>query len=543
MTDAARVDPRTPVLVGCGQITDTASAPSSQRSPSAFVAQAAHLAIADAFGARDRVTAWSADGSSAAPQATLAAIDARAAALAARLESIAVMRFFSESSPRFVQPFGRSRNPPRSVAGRLGANAVREFLYTEVGGNMPQYLINRQAQRIAQGELDAALIAGGELLRSAQVARRQGLELDWHEEPGGEPAAIGDTRLGWSDEEARHGLNAAIWFYPLIENAIRAGRASTPDAHLRSMARLFARFAQVARDNPLATRREGFDADTLARIDAANRYIAWPYPRLMNANAIVDQAAAVAILSTALADELGIAHDRRVYLHGCADAADTWVVSERTRLDRSPAIRGCASTALAMAGIGLDEVALFDLYSCFPSAVEVACLEIGLAEDDPRGLTVTGGLPYFGGPGNNYVTHSIAQMIDALRARPGAFGMVTGNGSYLTKHSAGIYSTRAPRGRFRREDPSALQAAIDAQPTVRVQTRPSGAAAVETYTVAFDGERPVRGTVFGRLPDGARFVANVPQDPALLAQMVERDQLGRTGTVQASAQSNVFTPH
>jgi len=543
MTDAARVDPRTPVLVGCGQITDTVSAPSSQRSPSAFVAQAARLALADAFGARDSAATTPPAGSPGGTPAGMVHADARAAALAARLESIAVMRFFSESSPRFVQPFGRSSNPPRSVAARLGAGAVREFLYTEVGGNMPQYLVNAYAQRIARGGLDAALIAGGELLRSAQLARRQGLALDWREDPGGEPEPVGDSRLGWSEEEARHGLNAAIWFYPLIENAIRAGRASTPDEHLRSMARLFARFARVARDNPLATRREGWTADALARIDAANRFIAWPYPRLMNANAIVDQAAAVAIVSTALADELGIAHGRRVYLHGCADAADTWVVSERTRLDRSPAIRGCASSALAMAGIGLAEVALFDLYSCFPSAVEVACLEIGLAEDDPRAPTVTGGLPYFGGPGNNYVTHSIAQMLDELRARPGAFGMVTGNGSYLTKHSAGIYSTRAPRAPFQREDPSLLQSGIDAQPTVRVQTQPSGPAVVETYTVAFDGERPARGTVFGRLPDGARFVANVPEDPALLAQMVERDQLGRAGTVEARARHNVFTPH
>ena len=517
MNTEPRPDPRTPVLVGCGQVTDTASQPTSQRSPSAFVAQAVRLALTDACG------------------------DA-AAALAGRLEAIAVMRFFSESSPRFVQPFGRSGNPPRSVAMRIGARAAREFAYTEVGGNMPQYLVNAYAERIAQGELDAALVCGGELLRTAQLARRQGLSLDWREDPGGEPLAVGDARLGWSDEEARHGLNAAIWFYPLIENAIRAGRGSGPDEHLRSMARLFARFAAVARDNPLATRRDGWDADALARIDAQNRYIAWPYPRLMNANAIVDQAAAVILTSTALADELAIPPARRVYLHGCADAADTWVVSERVRLDRSPAIRGCASGAMAMAGIGIGELALFDLYSCFPSAVEVACLEIGLAEDDPRGLTVTGGLPYFGGPGNNYVTHSIAQMVAQLRSRPGAFGMVTGNGSYLTKHSAGIYSTRPTRGPWRREDPARLQASLDAQSVVRVETRPAGQAVLETYTVAFDGERPARAIVFGRLPDGARFVANVPDDPALLAQMVEHDQLGRTGSVRATPEGNLFTP-
>lgn len=512
------IDPRTPVLVGCGQITDQTSPPSSARSPSAFVAEAVRLALDDARAS------------------------AGAQALAARLESIALMRFFSDSSPRFVQPHGRSSNPPKTVARLVGAQAAREFVYTEVGGNMPQYLVNESAERIAAGELDAALIAGGELLRSAQLAQRQGLTLDWNDDPGGEPLSKGDLRLGWSEEEARHGLRAAIWMYPLLENAVRAARGATPQAHLESMARLFARFAAVARDNPLATRREGFDAQTLARVDAKNRYISWPYPRLMNSNAFVDQSAAVIMVSTALADELGIPQPRRVYLHGCSDAADVWTLSERPELHRSPAIRGCSQLALSMAGITLDQVDAFDIYSCFPSAVEVACQEIGLAEDDPRGLTVTGGLPYFGGPGNNYVTHSIAQMMQVVRARPGSHGMVTGNGSYLTKHSAGIYSTRPVQGRWQREDPARLQAVMDAGPTVRVETAPSGAAVIETYTIAFTGESPSSGFVLGRLPNGDRFVATVPAQPALLAQMVAQDQLGRSGTVVAGPEGNVFTP-
>ena len=51
------------------------------------------------------------------------------------------------------------------------------------------------------------------------------------------------------------------------------------------------------------------------------------------------------------------------------------------------------------------------------------------------------GLPYHGGPGNNYSTHAIACMVERLRARPGASGVVTGVGWYLTKHSVGVYSS------------------------------------------------------------------------------------------------------
>jgi acetyl-CoA C-acetyltransferase len=263
----------------------------------------------------------------------------------------------------------------------------------------------------------------------------------------------------------------------------------------------------------------------------------------MNSNAFVDQAAAFIMTSVEQAQKLGIPQDRWVFLHGCADGADTWVVSERTTLHRSAAIRGCASRTLAMAGKTLEDIAFFDLYSCFPSAVQIGCREIGLAEDDPRGLTVTGGLPYFGGPGNNYVSHSIAEMMNRLRAAPGTFGLVTGNGSYVTKHSAGLYSTTPVAGAWKREDPHALQAELDALPSVPVNTNPEGASKIETYTVAFDKERPVKGFVFGRLSDtGQRFVANTPSDDATLQDLVTREQLGRPGTVRQEDGRNIFTP-
>jgi acetyl-CoA C-acetyltransferase len=111
----------------------------------------------------------------------------------------------------------------------------------------------------------------------------------------------------------------------------------------------------------------------------------------------VDQAAALIMTSVGEARGLGIPESKWVYLHGCADGHDHWHVSDRNDLHSSPAIRWGAKKAMEMAGKTLDDVQFFDLYSCFPSAVEIGCQEIGLAEDDPRGLTVTGGLAFFGG--------------------------------------------------------------------------------------------------------------------------------------------------
>ncbi len=513
------IDPRTPILVGAGQLTDTTGKPSSERSRVAFSAEAAKAALAD----------------------TGASIGADA--LGRKVDALAVMEFFSDISPRFASPYGRSSNPPRSVANRLGA-APRQLLYSHSGGNMPQYLVNRFAEEISRGETDLALVCGAELLRSTQNARRAGMKIDWNEDPGGgEPVRVGDSRFGFSEEEARHELRAAIHFYPLLENAIRGGLKRDVDSHMKAMGRLFERLAAVAKANPLATRREGYSAEALSTISDDNRWICFPYPRLMNANAIIDQAAAVLVTSVEKAREWGIPQDRWVFLHGCADGTDTWVVSERDKLDASPAIRGCARIALDMAGKKVADVDAFDLYSCFPSAVEVAMKEIGIPEDDTRPISVTGGLPFFGGPGNNYVTHSIAEMMNVVRRKPGSFGMVTANGNYLTKHSAGLYSTEPTKGSWRRQDPKVFQAELDAGPKRKVDPRPTGTGTIETYCVTYGKEAPERGYILGRLDaSGDRFVAMTPDEPAIVGDMLTKEQLGRKVTLSEAGGRNVFRP-
>jgi acetyl-CoA C-acetyltransferase len=175
--------------------------------------------------------------------------------------------------------------------------------------------------------------------------------------------------------------------------------------------------------------------------------------------------------------------------------------------------------------------------------VEIGCEEIGVAEDDPRGLTVTGGLPYFGGPGNNYVTHSISEMVRRLRAAPGSFGLVTANGNYVTKHSFGVYSTVPFAGPWRRESPGVLQAELDALPKAPFTAQPSGRARIETYTVMHGKSAPEFAVVLGRLDaTRERFLANAPADVATLTDLRDRESLGRGGTVHHHDGHNTFTP-
>ncbi len=506
---------RIPILVGCSQITQREADPTKALSPMDLTEAAARQATVNA-GAGD--------------------------ALLKALDTVLVIRSFSDTSWRFASPFGQSTNPPRTLSQRLGANDARRQIYSFPGGNMVQWSINRMFEMITRGELGTDLIAGGEALSTQKAAQRAGLALDWNEDPGGQPEMWGVETRGWNDVEDRHRMAGAIFAYPLFETALRYHKDRTVAEHGAKLGELFARFAAVAAENPLADRRNGFTAEQIATVGPNNPYIGFPYTKLMNANAFIDQSAALILTSAAKAKALGIPRDRWVYLHGCSDTYDHWFISDRKNYYTSPAMRVAGEEALAMADCGLEDIGAFDIYSCFPSAVQLACQELGLALDDPRGLTITGGLPYFGGPGNNYVTHSIAEMMNQVRAKPGMKGLVTSCGNYVTKEAVGIYSTDAPEKPFAPKDPATYQAALNADKGRVSIEAANGAAKIETYTVMHDRAGPSYAIIMAVLEDGSRCIANTREDPELLADLVANDYMGVRGTVAHSDRLNIFTP-
>ena len=510
------MDGRTPVLIGAGQFTYRGD-PAASPSPTALLKIVAERAAADAgIGA-----------------AGLKALDALA---------VAGFTIDAPGSTRGVIP--HSVNPPASLSAALGATP-RWAVYSHMGGNTSQQLVNTLAERIAKGETDLGLAVGCEFLGSAMKRLTKGLGFDdWQASESDDlpaPERIGDPRPGVTPYEARHGINRPINIYPMFENA-RDGRSL--EAHQQRLGKLFAPFTEVAAKNPEAWFPIARTAEELITVSDRNRMVGFPYPKLLNAIMEVDQSAGVILASVAKARELGVPEDKWVYLHGCADAADLWHPIDRQDFHSSPAMRLTGQRALEMAGIGLSDVSYIDLYSCFPVAVEIGAEELGLSLDDPRGFTVTGGLPYAGGPGNNYAMHSIVVMAAKLRADRAAYGLVTGNGWYLTKQSTGIYSAIAPDRPFERQDPKVLQAEIDALPHPVVTETPQGAATIETYTVVHRREGPFMGIIFGRDDGGRRFCAVTPDDPETLAGLEKGEQVGRPGIVRQNPDglTNLFVP-
>jgi acetyl-CoA C-acetyltransferase len=511
------VDKRTPVLIGAGQFTYRGVTQASP-SPTRLLKIAADRAEQDA-GLRP---------------GTLAGVD-----------GLAVMGF-AVDSPGGGRAIPHSSNPPATLAQSLGATPAWS-VYAHMGGNSPQHAINLVCDRVARGENDFVLVVGCEFLGSGTKRLLQGLGFDdWEDAQQGlpPPERIGDGRPGVSPYEGRHGLGRPINTYPLFENALRARDHRSIADHQQRLGELFAPFTQVAASNPEAWFPIARSAEELITVTPRNRMVGFPYPKYLNAIMEVDQSAGVIVTSLAKARELGVAEDRMVFLHGCADAHDIWHVLERQDFHSSPAMRLTGARALEMAGVGLADIGHIDLYSCFPSAVQIGAEELGLALDDPRGLTVTGGLPYAGGPGNNYAMHSVAVMMQRLRDHPGDYGLVTANGWFLTKQSTGVYSTRPPERTFERQDPAVIQRQIDALPHPTVIEQPDGRGRIETYTVVHGRDGYLMGIVVGRDEAGRRFVAQIPPDPTILSSLETAEGVGRMGTVQSSADGakNIFIP-
>ncbi len=262
----------------------------------------------------------------------------------------------------------------------------------------------------------------------------------------------------------------------------------------------------------------------------------------------INQSASLLLTSIEKAEEMGVDPNRWVFLHGASDVTDVWNVSYRENFYSSPSMKIMGENALNMAGLEINDIRHLDLYSCFPSAVQIARNELGIPKDDQRHLTVTGGLPFHGGAGNNYVMNSIAAMADKLRSDRGSFGMVTANGGYISKHAAGIYSTKPLESDWNRDTSPVIELTTADIRSPEFTETPTGEAAIETYSIVFgrSGE-PENGIVVGRMGDihdqqARRFLALVDGDADTLMSMTQEEFVGRKGKVWRDDDTNRFTP-
>ncbi len=430
---------------------------------------------------------------------------------------------------------------PAATALAIGAQPSQTF-YSTTGGNTPQWFVNRFSQCIARGEMQTVLMAGLEMLKTATKSQMDPSYLARAREIVS-PKLIGDSRAGTNAHEVAHGLSMPVQVYPLFENALRAHYGNSIIEHQNQIGQLYAQFSQIASQNPHAWFPQHMSVEEIVQVTEENRYIGFPYTKFMNPIIGVNQAAACLLTSVAVAKKLGIPSDNWIAPLGIGDCHDHWFPSERANYYSSPAIHVAAQSALRMAQASIEDIDYFDLYSCFPSAVQIARDEIGLSKHDHRSLTVTGGLRFAGGPGNNYPMHSIAAMMNVLRADPKAIGLVSGLGWNMTKHSYCVYSHYHNRSgsHLFSDTVEELQAKVDALERVSVDPRPAGSGTVETYTLLFDRTgHPTQGVIVGRLENGQRFLANTEDSPDVFSRMMHEEIVGQSGRVKPGDTVNQF---
>jgi acetyl-CoA C-acetyltransferase len=489
--DGATLDGRTPVLVGSGQFLHRAEGLVDALDPVALMCEAIRLAATDA-------------GLPSVPSA----------------DSLRVVSLLS----------WRYGNPAHVIAEQLGLSP-RELAYTTNGGNSPQSLVNATAQEIVAGSVDLAILTGGEAWRTRMRARKQGAELNWPKAPAeSHPRILGEELVMNHPSEIARQIVMPVQVYPMFETAVRAAAGEGVDEHQVKVSELWATFSAVAAANPNAWIREAKSAEEIRTPAPTNRMVGHPYPKYMNSNNDVDMAAALIMCSVETARRLGVPKNRWVFPHSGTDCHEHQFISNRFSFSETPAIELGGRTAMELAGADIDDIDLVDLYSCFPSAVQLGAQSLGLSLD--RQLTRTGGLAFAGGPWNNYVMHAIATMMDDLRARPGEKGLVWANGGYTTKHAFGVYSTDPPANGFRHAYP---QDVIDAMPR-RELAEPAdaaGATTIEAYTVMHSREGQPEKAIATCILDDGRRAWGTSEDTDLAAAMCEGEWVGRSVTLDA----------
>ncbi len=447
------IDPRTPVIIGAGQINDREYG----CEPVDLMTRCVEVALDDT-------------GAAASVRPTIGDI-------------------------RVVWGISPYQDPGRLVAERIGSPGARTTVSTS-GGNQLYDLVIDTAVRIQAGEMETAVVCGAESLRTRRSDRARGTTTNYlPEREDAEPdELLGKDREMFNEVEHGVGVDVVARFYAMAETALRHRLGEGLDEHRRRIAELWARASEVAADNPMAWSREPLNAATIATESASNRPVASPYPKFMTSNLNVDQGGAVVMCSAAAADAAGVSRDRWIFPWSGVGVADEWHATNRWAFDESPGMRVSGTRTLELAGVGHGDCALIDLYSCFPVAVQLAQRELGI--DPTRDFTITGGLTFAAGPLNCYCILPLTRAVTLLREAPAERAFLTGNGGVFTKHSALVLSGEPSGDGFLTTD---AQSDVDTLPSRPSPGGPVADAVLETYTVTFDRDMQPERAIFACL--------------------------------------------
>jgi acetyl-CoA C-acetyltransferase len=428
-------------------------------------------------------------------------------------------------------------SPAKQLADNL--KAAPKFTHVSgIGGNSPQMLINRAAGMIARNEIDSILIAGAESYvqrdkNSNQVenALFRGIPKDYQEDD-----LIGSTPL-----ENAHGIEHPFQGFPLFETALWAESALDYQTHMMTIGKMWSKFSEIASTNPYAWSKSIKSPEEIITSSPTNRPVAFPYTKYMNSFVTVDQGAAIILMSEEKAQKYSQKIRQQVYFLGGGYAEDRQrFIIEKSNFTSSLPLQTAVKKALTRSCIALENIDCFDLYSCFPCAVSIAKKMIGIKESDPRPLTLTGGLGFFGGPGNNYSLHSAVTLAQKISQGEQSNGLITALGWFMYKHAAGIYSNKPLNGEFKNHDLSDQKNSLAGKDPVKIKNQVNGGGTIETYTIIYArNHKPLYAVIYGRTDDNFRFIANTHNDIDIFNMLSKKNMVGQKVNITFSPSKNI----
>lgn len=431
----------------------------------------------------------------------------------------------------------RYDDPVARLAERVGADPAFR-LVGPPSGTSGQTLVDNAATEVRQSRADLMLICGGEALATARHYRQAGKMPPWsYAHPDG-PGYAFDLDGHQHPGEIAVGLTegvGAVYGFAMRDIARRAHLGVAPEEYRRQLGETMAGLTRIAATNPNAWFSDRCEADFLHTPRPDNRYISYPYTKRMVAIIEVDITAALLIASEGWADANGVPRDRRVYSWTSCYAQDPVYIGVRPELWKSPGMEAAGRAVLDAAGLTIADISHIDLYSCFPAAVNFARDALGISDRSGEDVTVTGGLPYAGGPASSYMLTSIVCMARRLRVDAGAKGLIGGIGMMMSNHIYAIYSSTPPGSAVRQPDQAALQAGLNALPQHPIDDEYVGPATIATYTIMYDRDGlRLYGAAICDLPTGARSYVRI-MDRALLEEAERSELVGREVEIGAGA--------
>lgn len=407
-------------------------------------------------------------------------------------------------------------DPARLIAREVGAHKSSTLL-AEVGV-LQTTLLGEAAKRIANKEAEVVVVTGGEARYRSLMGEINGLELDDTAQENEAPDELLKPQADmWLKAESNAGLGMPVGYYAILEIARRHALDQNVEEHRDYLGNLYSHFADIAMKNPHAWKQEAVTADEIRNPSGKNTMLAFPYTKKHNTSWNVDQSSALIFCSVEKAEALNIPRSQWIFPRAIVESNHMNCVSQNADLSRSIGADIAAQRTLEAACMKVSDLDYIDLYSCFPIAVQ--SYADALHVEPTQEYTFTGGMPFAGGPLNNYVLQSTCRLVELLRAKPDSSGLVSAVSGMLTKQAFGILSTLPPESGFVFDD--VTEQVAEKNPPLEVLESYIGDATIASYTVLYERGTPWRLAAICDTPHRQRVVAVNEEQDIMARAMIE----------------------